>query len=125
LPLSVISGDSLVGQHARYALVKNIEVLSVISGDSLVGQHGRRQRLERNFLTFSNLWRFSGGATPRILISLDFGATFSNLWRFSGGATFDLSLHPKLVYLSVISGDSLVGQHPLPLRLTSAARVFQ
>jgi len=38
--LSVISGDSLVGQHIKMIRALETILLSVISGDSLVGQLG-------------------------------------------------------------------------------------
>jgi len=65
-------------------------ILSVISGDSLVGQRPQ--------------WR---GDRRR-------GQSFSNLWRFSGGATSDNARRAVYYDLSVISGDSLVGQRHMP-----------
>jgi len=65
--------------------------------------------------SFSNLWRFSGGATPGALLAVTACVSFSNLWRFSGGATTPPVPYGTLVYdLSVISGDSLVGQQAMP-----------
>ena len=48
---------------------------------------------EQKFFTdcFSNLWRFSGGATRGAEAGGTQKLSFSNLWRFSGGATFNKS----------------------------------
>ena len=89
-------------------------VLSVISGDSLVGQPRRWCSLTMWARTFSNLWRFSGGATFRLTWKHMAMPSFSNLWRFSGGATTkSISSFTSYPVLSVISGDSLVGQQAI------------
>ncbi len=61
--VSVISGDSLVGRRRRQPVSRLTRTVSVISGDSLVGRPRRLLRRERLTYCFSNLWRFSGGAT--------------------------------------------------------------
>jgi len=111
--LSVISGDSLVGQRPRRLTRGWLLILSVISGDSLVGQPLSDGVTPTGCQSFSNLWRFSGGATKDQVAKGRAQKPFSNLWRFSGGATtVGLPGDHLPIILSVISGDSLVGQPP-------------
>jgi len=123
--LSVISGDSLVGQLFFMRFIRFVTCLSVISGDSLVGQQDLNLAEVRDIL----LSVISGDSlvgqpiTPKP--SPPWAFPFSNLWRFSGGATNFLQLPVKvLAQLSVISGDSLVGQQTNRERFNNYRRSF-
>ena len=100
---------------AAPALVPMASV-SVISGDSLVDAMKKLRRCFNEYRCFSNLWRFSGGATTPYVMEIPVVQRFSNLWRFSGGATTCHYAPTWRKPVSVISGDSLVGRPPLDAR---------
>ena len=99
-----------------------MEIVSVISGDSLVGR--LLLILDETGIEsgFSNLWRFSGGATPLTTPIVAKGAVSVISGDSLVGRLTDSVTVRHTHFVSVISGDSLVGR---PLEDVTCARCLK